>query len=98
MKTKLGKRRTAALLAALAIAGSLHAPLHAQETSAAADEVRAEIVRTGHEAAPALALERSAAAALERASDALQAELTIDLELRLGMHAAAIVADNELDY
>ena len=98
MKTNHGKRLTGALLAALAAIGSLHAPLHAQETSAATDDVRAEIVRTGHEAAPALALERSAAAAFERASDALQAELTIDLELRLGTHAAPVVADNELDY
>jgi hypothetical protein len=98
MKTNPRKRLTGALLAALATIGSLHAPLHAQEASATGNEVRAEIVRTGHEAAPALALERSAAAAFERASEALQAELNIDLELRLGSHAAQAVADNELDY
>ena len=96
MKTNRKKRLTTALLAALATIGSLHAPLHAEETSAAIDEVRAEIVRTGHEAAPALALERSAAAALTRAEAAIQADLAIDLELRLGTHVALVVANAEL--
>ena len=96
METNRHRRVTGAVLAALATMGSLHAPLHAEETSTAIDEVRAEIVRTGYEAAPALALQRSAEASLRQASEALMAELAIDLELRLGMKAALVVADAEL--
>ena len=95
MKTNRKQRVATAVLAALATIGSLHAPLHASETSTAIDEVRAEIVRTGYEAAPAQALERSAAAALTRAEVASQAELALDLELKLGARAALVVANAE---
>ena len=95
MKRNHRNRLKVALIGALATIGSLHAPLHAEETTATVEAVRVEVIRTDHEAAAAEALKAVADAALEQANDALRAELAIELELRLGGNATPVVADNE---
>ncbi|MFK8052304.1 MAG: hypothetical protein AB8F65_04980 [Woeseiaceae bacterium] len=91
---KRSKRAFAAVAASLAMIGSLHAPLHAEETV-----IKTELVR--HESAAAdlvkdqrAIIEASAESALRAAERAMKADLNIDLEQTIGRNKTLTIAGN----
>ncbi|MEM7764610.1 MAG: hypothetical protein AAF290_11045 [Pseudomonadota bacterium] len=88
---KRHSRWTKALLASIALIGSLHAPLHAEETAEQAELVRPESAAVLDQRA---LLKASAEQALASAKAAMHADIAIDLTQSIGNNPAVTVADN----
>ncbi|MEO0574465.1 MAG: hypothetical protein AAF004_03310 [Pseudomonadota bacterium] len=90
------KLRTAmaAMAAAVALGGTWHASLLADEPAAVIEEIQAEVI-VDRSLVQADVVANSAAKAANNAQESLMADVLVDLELRLGSPTALVIADND---
>ena len=95
MNRKIRRKTVAALAASLAMVGALHAPLSAEETTPARDEINAEVIKTDALVDQRDLLAAAAAEALADAKASLTEDIRIELDVRLGPPAKLAVASND---
>lgn len=90
------KHRTAmsAMAAVLALGGTWHASLLADEPAAIIEEIQAEVI-ADRGLVQTEVVANSAETAASAAQESLMADVLVDLELRLGSPTALVIADND---
>ena len=96
MKNRIRNRLLAGATGALALIGSVNAPLFAEDGAVMIDEVRAEAVVTLEPLDQAQLLADAAKAAIESANASLVNDIVIDLNTNFARTAVTAVAYNEV--
>ncbi len=97
MRTNIRTSWLASASVAVALIGSLHAPLFADESQKAVDEIKAEVVIAGKTLDQAAILAQTAEAAVRQANANLTADIVIDLNAGFGPVTPVAVAYNEVN-